>query len=312
MKEDYRIPELRQLTQTQPPMLMLDRAMVDAGAAAAEGIKAVSVNEEFFAGHFPGNPIMPGVLQIAAMSQLGCVLYKTLHPAARGHSVQVTGLERVKFRKPVMPGDLLRISARITEEEQDCFTVSAEAWTNDDRVCQGLLTMRLTNPEQRLSPDRDLRPPPPNWEGVDLQAEPDHPVSEIVAVVPHRYPFLLLDRVLYLDQEQSRVIALKNTTGNEQFCQGLQVPVVPLYMLAEMAAQAGCFLALRKPENQGKIGIFMAIDQALSMEPVNVGDQVYFDSRMLSKGRFGKGESDLFVGDRQVARIMIKFAMVDG
>ncbi len=311
MKQDYRVRELQSLTQVGPPLLMLDRALVDAAAGAAEGVKAISVNEDFFNGHFPGNPIMPGVLQIAAMGQLGCALYKSLRPALREHSVQILRIERIKFRKPVGPGDLLRVSARVKSEEQGGFTVAVETRTDGDLACQGLLTLQAFNPEELQALDRELAPAPRKWDGIEFSAEDIHPVQEIAEVIPHRYPFLLLDRVLHLDHPRSRVIALKNMTGNEHFFRALAVPVVPLYLLAEMAAQAGCFLALREPANQGKIGYFMAIDQALSMAPVNVGDQLHFDTRITSKGRFGKGESDLFVGDRQVARVAVKFAMVD-
>jgi 3-hydroxyacyl-[acyl-carrier-protein] dehydratase len=92
------------------PFLMIDRVVDMVLGQSAIGIKNVSVNENFFQGHFPGHPVMPGVLIIESMAQTAAVLVvETLGPAAVGRVVYFMSVERAKFRRPVVPGDQLRI-----------------------------------------------------------------------------------------------------------------------------------------------------------------------------------------------------------
>ena len=92
------------------PMLMIDRVEDVLRDRSATGIKNVSVNDHFFQGHFPGQPVMPGVLIIEAMAQTAAVLVvETLGPEARGKLVYFMTIEGAKFRRPVVPGDQLRL-----------------------------------------------------------------------------------------------------------------------------------------------------------------------------------------------------------
>jgi len=92
------------------PFLMIDRVVDLARNRSAVGIKNVSVNESFFAGHFPNHPVMPGVLIIESMAQTAAVLVvETLGPKAAGKVVYFMSIEAAKFRRPVVPGDQLRI-----------------------------------------------------------------------------------------------------------------------------------------------------------------------------------------------------------
>ena len=92
------------------PMLMIDRVIDLVLHHSAIGVKNVSGNEPFFQGHFPGNPVMPGVLIIEAMAQTSAVLVATsLGPNAQGQLVYFMSVEHAKFRRPVLPGDQLRI-----------------------------------------------------------------------------------------------------------------------------------------------------------------------------------------------------------
>ena len=92
------------------PMLMIDRVIDLVPHVSAIGIKNVSVNEGFFQGHFPSHPVMPGVLIIESMAQTAAVLVvETLGPEARGKLVYFMTIEGAKFRRPVVPGDQLRL-----------------------------------------------------------------------------------------------------------------------------------------------------------------------------------------------------------
>jgi 3-hydroxyacyl-[acyl-carrier-protein] dehydratase len=97
------------------PFLMIDRVVDVVRNQSAIGIKNVSVNESFFAGHFPNHPVMPGVLIIESMAQTAAVLVvETLGPEAAGKVVYFMSIEGAKFRRPVVPGDQLRI--HVTKE----------------------------------------------------------------------------------------------------------------------------------------------------------------------------------------------------
>lgn len=92
------------------PFLLLDRVVDVVLNESAIGVKNVSVNESFFAGHFPNHPVMPGVLIIESMAQTAAVLVvETLGPDAAGKVVYFMSIENAKFRKPVVPGDQVRI-----------------------------------------------------------------------------------------------------------------------------------------------------------------------------------------------------------
>ena len=97
------------------PFLMIDRVVDVVRNHSAVGIKNVSVNESFFQGHFPNHPVMPGVLIIESMAQTAAVLVvETLGPDAAGKVVYFMSIEGAKFRRPVVPGDQLRI--HVTKE----------------------------------------------------------------------------------------------------------------------------------------------------------------------------------------------------
>ncbi len=92
------------------PFLLLDRMVDVVLNTSAVGVKNISVNESFFAGHFPNHPVMPGVLIIESMAQTAAVLVvETLGPDAAGRVVYFMSIEGAKFRRPVIPGDQLRI-----------------------------------------------------------------------------------------------------------------------------------------------------------------------------------------------------------
>lgn len=119
------------------PFLMIDRVVEVQPGQRAVGWKCVSVNEPFFQGHFPGTPIMPGVLIAEAFAQLACVVAMTEHPEARGQSVLLLGLDKMRFRQPVRPGDRLVLTVEKVFERRSVWKLSGKAEVEGVRVADG-------------------------------------------------------------------------------------------------------------------------------------------------------------------------------
>ncbi|MDX9873154.1 MAG: 3-hydroxyacyl-ACP dehydratase FabZ [Clostridia bacterium] len=112
-------------------------------------------------------------------------------------------------------------------------------------------------------------------------------IQRILEILPHRYPFLLVDRVLEFTEE-SKIIAQKNVTANESFFQGHfpARPVMPGVLIVEALAQAGALLVLSKPENQGKIAFFAGIDGCRFKRQVVPGDQLLLEVEVIKLKSF--------------------------
>lgn len=107
---DLDIERIRAMIPHRYPMLMIDRVVEIVPDASAVGIKNVTINEPYFAGHFPQRPVMPGVLIIEAMAQTAAVLVvQTLGSAAEGKLVYFMSVDNARFRRPVFPGDQLAV-----------------------------------------------------------------------------------------------------------------------------------------------------------------------------------------------------------
>lgn len=116
------------------PFLMVDRVVDVVSDTSAVGIKNVSINEYFFQGHFPRRPVMPGVLIIESMAQTAAVLVvHTLGPASAGKLVYFMSVDSARFRRPVVPGDQLRVHVRKKQRRLSVWKFEAEA-TVDGRV----------------------------------------------------------------------------------------------------------------------------------------------------------------------------------
>ena len=303
--------EISDLIHTTPPLLMVDRLEVADDGNSGRGMKAASMDEEFFQGHFPGAPIMPGVLQVAGMLQVAEALLRRRAGTAAGLFAWLKSLRRVKFRNPVFPGDRLVFEVELGETEQSggC-NVKGKAMVNGKVTCQGNFVLDLVDPASLLSSTQESIPDSSDVPEVDQELAFD--TSALMDIIPHRYPFFLIDRVLRLDAEGGSALALKNVTGNEPFFRAVTFPFMPAYLQVEAAAQAGCAVALKVPGNEDKLGYFMSIDEAVFLKPICPGDQVLIDLAMIGRGgRFGVGKATLSVDGSPVSQATVKFAIVD-
>lgn len=117
------------------PILLVDRILDYVAGDYAVGLKNVSFNEPHFQGHFPGWPVMPGVLIIEAMAQTAaCLVVKTLGDEAKGKVVYFMSIEEAKFRKPVTPGDALHIRVAKTQNRKNVWKFTGTAMVGD-QVC---------------------------------------------------------------------------------------------------------------------------------------------------------------------------------
>ena len=120
------------------PFLMVDRIVSFEGDNKCVGAKSVSINEPYFVGHFPGHPVMPGVLQVEAMAQVASILLRKQHRLEGGIGYFMSA-EGVKFRKPVVPGDLLLIEAELIRAKGNVGKANCRCVVNGEVVSEGVL-----------------------------------------------------------------------------------------------------------------------------------------------------------------------------
>ncbi|MBI3604134.1 MAG: 3-hydroxyacyl-ACP dehydratase FabZ [Nitrospirae bacterium] len=138
------IGEIQAILPHRYPFLLVDRIRELEVGQRIVGIKNVTVNEPFFQGHFPGRPIMPGVLILEAMAQVGGVLAFKSFPSAGRPVVYLTGVDGAKFRKPVVPGDQLRFEVHVLKRRPPFWKMQAKAYVEADLVCEAELTAMVT------------------------------------------------------------------------------------------------------------------------------------------------------------------------
>lgn len=126
------------------PFLLVDRIREFEADRRIVGIKNVTINEPFFQGHFPGRPIMPGVLMLEAMAQVGGVLAFKSVPTEGRPVVYLTGVDKAKFRKPVVPGDQLRFEVEVLKKRPPFWKMQARAYVEADLVCEAEMTAMVT------------------------------------------------------------------------------------------------------------------------------------------------------------------------
>ena len=129
---------IRELIPHRYPFLLVDRVEEVEPGVRAVGIKNVTQNEPFFQGHFPDYPVMPGVLIVEAMAQVGAVGVMTLEEF-RGKLALFAGIDGVRFRRQVIPGDVLRMEVQISRLKGRVGRGKGSATVNGERVCEAEL-----------------------------------------------------------------------------------------------------------------------------------------------------------------------------
>ncbi len=136
------VQQIQELLAHRFPFLLVDRVTELQPGKRAVGLKGVTINEWFFQGHFPNEPVMPGVLILECMAQVGGIAILSA-PEHKGLTGYLVGVEKARFRHPVVPGDQLQVCAEVTNIRANICFVKAEAFVNDRLVAEALLMMAL-------------------------------------------------------------------------------------------------------------------------------------------------------------------------
>ncbi len=146
-EKPYDIPRILKALPHRYPMLLVDRVEEIVKGEKISAIKAVTFNEGFFPGHFPGRPIMPGVLQIEALAQAAGILgIETLELAESGKLVYFMAIENAKFRAPVEPGCLLKLDVSFTQQRSRICKFHGEASVDGKVTCDVDFTAMVADP----------------------------------------------------------------------------------------------------------------------------------------------------------------------
>ncbi len=144
-KVTYTLEEIQQLLPHRYPFALVDRIIEYVAGEKAVGIKNVSFNEPHFQGHFPGRPIMPGVLIVEAMAQVGGIVLSQV-PGVDGRLCVFAGIDKVKFRRPVVPGDQLVITTELVTIKALRFgKMKSRATVDGHLACEGILMFSVVD-----------------------------------------------------------------------------------------------------------------------------------------------------------------------
>jgi len=133
------IDEIQKILPHRPPFLLIDRVDELEPGIRAKGVKCVTMNEPFFQGHFPGKAVMPGVLQLEALAQMGAVCMLTV-PGNEGKIILFGGIDKVKFKRQVVPGDVLTLEVQITKSKGNIGMGTAVGYVDSKVAVEAILT----------------------------------------------------------------------------------------------------------------------------------------------------------------------------
>jgi 3-hydroxyacyl-[acyl-carrier-protein] dehydratase len=141
------IEAIQKLLPHRPPFLLVDRVVALEPGKRLVAWKSVTMNEPFFQGHFPGHPVMPGVLILEALAQAAALLaVKSLPPTATPKITYLMGIDGARFRRPVVPGDRLELTVEITKGKGSVWKERGEARVDGQLVAEADFMAMLTDP----------------------------------------------------------------------------------------------------------------------------------------------------------------------
>lgn len=140
-----KILEILKILPQRYPFLLVDRILETDGSMYMVGLKNVTINEPFFQGHFPDHPVMPGVLLVEALAQVGVVLLLCGDHSRNSKLVYFSGIDKCRFRQPVVPGDQLRIEVRVLKHRDRYFKMSGQGLVEGNVAVEAELSCSLVD-----------------------------------------------------------------------------------------------------------------------------------------------------------------------
>ena len=145
----YGITEIMEMLPHRYPFLLVDSILEVTEGKRIVGQKNVTINEPFFQGHFPGHPVMPGVLIIEAMAQVGGILGRVSDDHGEDPVTYFVGIDKARFRKPVLPGDVLRIEVDVINYRRGIYTFTGKSFVGSTLVAEAELKATFTSREKK-------------------------------------------------------------------------------------------------------------------------------------------------------------------
>jgi 3-hydroxyacyl-[acyl-carrier-protein] dehydratase len=138
---------IQKLLPHRPPFLLVDRVIAFEASKRLVALKGVTMNEPFFVGHFPGKPVMPGVLILEALAQAGALLALLSLPQDAGKLTYLMGIDAARFRRPVVPGDRLELHVEVTKQKGPVWKEKATAVVDGSPVAEAEFMAMLVDPK---------------------------------------------------------------------------------------------------------------------------------------------------------------------
>lgn len=139
------VVEIQKILPHRYPFLLVDRILEAEPGKRIVGIKNVTVNEEFFLGHFPGKPVMPGVLIIEAMAQVGGILLLMDVPDRESKLLYFLGIDEARFRRPVVPGDQIRFELEVLKRKATTCKLQGKAFVDGQLVAEAVVMSAMVD-----------------------------------------------------------------------------------------------------------------------------------------------------------------------